>query len=363
MKNPSDSVSSTAQGFAGRVADEVIGVEVTAPGSDDRPAGTTRTQPLPRPRPLTRPRTPTLQQNADPVPDADPAAGRRPRTDTEVRRAPSGVRGGYRDGVPTERTPMAGAGMDRPIHDEPWAVAHRGEPRGHPENSIAGVLAAVDLGADAVELDVRTTRDGVAVLHHGRRLPRRSSRWWRPGTGPAIAELTREQLHEHAPRVPSLAELLAAVRGRAVRLVLDVGTVEEARAAAAALEPGLGLTPDGTALWFCGSPGALAWLRAEDVPVPRLLSWDQRAAPSHRVLADVVPTMINPRHRLLDAAAVRRWHDQGVRVCTWTVDRSRRRRQLLSWGVDALISNDVRGLVRDVRRERARRAGVRSVQG
>ena len=48
----------------------------------------------------------------------------------------------------------------------PLVIAHRGAHSAHPENSIAAFQAAVALGADGVELDVRLTRDGrVAVVH------------------------------------------------------------------------------------------------------------------------------------------------------------------------------------------------------
>jgi glycerophosphoryl diester phosphodiesterase len=45
-------------------------------------------------------------------------------------------------------------------------VAHRTLPLDHPENSLSGIAAAAGAGADAVEVDVRLTRDGVAVLMH-----------------------------------------------------------------------------------------------------------------------------------------------------------------------------------------------------
>jgi glycerophosphoryl diester phosphodiesterase len=44
-------------------------------------------------------------------------------------------------------------------------AAHRAaHADGYPENSISAVKHAIDLGADIVELDVRITRDSVAVL-------------------------------------------------------------------------------------------------------------------------------------------------------------------------------------------------------
>ena len=45
-------------------------------------------------------------------------------------------------------------------------VAHRGVPAELPENTIPSFQRALDLGADAIELDVRLTRDRVPVVYH-----------------------------------------------------------------------------------------------------------------------------------------------------------------------------------------------------
>jgi glycerophosphoryl diester phosphodiesterase len=46
------------------------------------------------------------------------------------------------------------------------AIAHRGEHLHHPENTLPALQAAIDLGMDYAELDVRTTTDGKLVLMH-----------------------------------------------------------------------------------------------------------------------------------------------------------------------------------------------------
>jgi glycerophosphoryl diester phosphodiesterase len=45
-------------------------------------------------------------------------------------------------------------------------VAHRGVPTEAPENTIPSFQRAIDLGADAIEFDVRLTRDRVPIIHH-----------------------------------------------------------------------------------------------------------------------------------------------------------------------------------------------------
>lgn len=48
----------------------------------------------------------------------------------------------------------------------PWIIGHRGAPCVAPENTLESLLLARSWGADGVEYDVQTTRDGHAVLLH-----------------------------------------------------------------------------------------------------------------------------------------------------------------------------------------------------
>jgi glycerophosphoryl diester phosphodiesterase len=67
-------------------------------------------------------------------------------------------------------------------------IAHRGASGSAPENTRPAFRLAADAGADALELDVRLTSDGVPVLLHDRTLDRTTDR-----TGP-LRVLTLEQL-------------------------------------------------------------------------------------------------------------------------------------------------------------------------
>ena len=52
------------------------------------------------------------------------------------------------------------------IFAQPLIVAHRGASAYAPENTIAGFELAIELGADALELDLRQTKDSVLVALH-----------------------------------------------------------------------------------------------------------------------------------------------------------------------------------------------------
>jgi glycerophosphoryl diester phosphodiesterase len=95
-------------------------------------------------------------------------------------------------------------------------VAHRGAPRRARENTIKSFLAAVSLGADMIELDVRRTGDGVLVVFHDPWLSRKTRR-------PHIADLTYRELNKRTSRkgftVPTLEETLRALSGK---IMLDI---------------------------------------------------------------------------------------------------------------------------------------------
>lgn len=98
-------------------------------------------------------------------------------------------------------------------------VAHRGIPVEAPENTIASFQKAMELGADAVELDVRLTADRVPVVYHYYYLQENTSA---SGT---IFSLTLEQLRNvkvfcrYNPaakngRISTLAEILELFCGK-----------------------------------------------------------------------------------------------------------------------------------------------------
>lgn len=102
-------------------------------------------------------------------------------------------------------------------------VAHRGSTFFAPENTLSAVRSAIALGVDLVEVDVRSTVDGVLVLMHDAEVDRTTD-----GSG-AVSDLTLAELQaltlvtpETAPaaadlsceRVPTFADLLELCRGR-----------------------------------------------------------------------------------------------------------------------------------------------------
>ncbi|MBN1420640.1 MAG: PD40 domain-containing protein [Planctomycetes bacterium] len=106
-------------------------------------------------------------------------------------------------------------------------IVHRGDSASAPENTLEAYAAAMDLGADGVEIDIRRSKDGVLYLFHDDTLERMTK-----GQG-RVSDLTYFQLLELTPktvfgrgtpetRPPTLAALLSLARERAMLLHLDV---------------------------------------------------------------------------------------------------------------------------------------------
>lgn len=105
-------------------------------------------------------------------------------------------------------------------------VAHRGSSSDRPECTMASTVRAIETGATAVEVDVRTTSDGHLVILHDATLDRTTS-----GSGP-VNDITLADLKKldagswfdpkfSAERVPTLDDVLQACRGR-IDVLLDL---------------------------------------------------------------------------------------------------------------------------------------------
>jgi glycerophosphoryl diester phosphodiesterase len=214
-----------------------------------------------------------------------------------------------------------------------------------PENTLAGIDAALADGVDAIECDVRATADGVVALMHDAPLERTT------GDPRLLAEVAaadiaanvrvRDPFGRLEPQpVPTLAEALDRVGGRAT-LVIEVKEPGIEAAVAAAVR-------DGHAAAWC-------WIWAFDPEVGRAC---RAVLPEVPVGLNVSPTLpmgldawyvdravregfaaVSLDYRLVDAASVEAAHHRGLAVYTWTVDEPADIERVRDAGVDAICGN------------------------
>lgn len=97
-------------------------------------------------------------------------------------------------------------------------VAHRGDWRGAPENSLPAMQHCIDMGVDMVEIDLQKTKDGHLVLMHDHDVNRTSN-----GKG-RVCDLTLEEIKKLRLRngmgrvttvqIPTIEEVFALTRGK-----------------------------------------------------------------------------------------------------------------------------------------------------
>src|SRR5262249_35383875 len=114
--------------------------------------------------------------------------------------------------------------------DGPIVVAHRGDSRNHPENTLAAFAAAAELGAPVQEFDVQATADGQLVCLHDATRDRTTDAAVRLGPGALVAQLELARLqqldagswkgHAHrGERIPTLEQALATMLPRCVPMI------------------------------------------------------------------------------------------------------------------------------------------------
>ncbi|SEO02067.1 glycerophosphodiester phosphodiesterase [Actinacidiphila rubida] len=226
------------------------------------------------------------------------------------------------------------------------AVAHRGDPYVHRENTLPSLASALGKGADVVEVDVRITRDGVPVLLHDATL----ERLWGPDR--RVASMTFDEVAgATGGGVPRLADALAllgdADGGRMLVDLTEAGQAEPSLAAVAAAGAG-------ERVYYCGELPAMREVRALDGEAEIAMTWKTSVRPAEPLLAALRPRWLNLRFGLVDAATVAFARDHGLLVAAWTADWERSMSRLLALGADAITTNRLDAL----RRVMARRSRV-----
>ena len=230
--------------------------------------------------------------------------------------------------------------------------AHRGGAKLRPENTVLAFDHGLSLGADGLEFDVHLSRDGVVVVHHDRTLDRTTN-----GRGP-LAALTADELGRLdagarfpgfqgvAGGVPRLDEVLRRYPGIPLIIELKVNepelahrTIDTVRAANAVDRVALGSY--GTRVLRAArayEPAITTGSSREETRLALYRSWIRWPVRRSPYREYQVPEVAGTT-RVVSPLFVRYAHEAGLLVKVWTVDDAGDMRRLLSWGVDAIISD------------------------
>ncbi len=281
-------------------------------------------------------------------------------------------------------------------------IGHRGAAGLAPENTISAFKRAIEIGVDAVELDVHLTVEGELVVHHDYCLKPEIARrpdgsWLSNDSNLLIKDLTVKELKtydvgrlkpgtnysrrypEQRPvdgeRIPTLREIISLLKGTSgdsPQLWIEIKTTPE--------EPNLSQSPQTVA------EAVVKILREENfVSRSLILSFDWQALLHVQKIAPEIPTLyvtvigrrldtIKPGKpglspwtagfdvddfkrsipRAIKAAGGRNWahhhkqitpklvkeaHGMGIRVFAWTPDSKSAMKRLIRMNVDGIITN------------------------
>ncbi|OWR29802.1 glycerophosphodiester phosphodiesterase [Saccharibacillus sp. O23] len=237
-----------------------------------------------------------------------------------------------------------------PLKSFPKITAHTGS-MGHPDHSLESLCAALKLGADIYEDDIRVTSDGVPVLAHDDEVRMKN------GQPASLAELTLEEWKENsaAPAL-ELADVLNWIRTSGRMMNLDIKS-DDALLPAAKLVRQMGME-DRVILSGCEYERAklagrlgIGLRKLLNVDTERLKMLNDEQA-IHEMTGQLclearsagcfglnLPYPV-VRPELL-AAAKR----EELAVYVWTVNESEEMRKLARWGVDGITTRDPAALI------------------
>lgn len=224
---------------------------------------------------------------------------------------------------------------------------HRGASNERPENSMSSFKRAIELGADAIELDVYKLSDGIVVVHHDEYLGRceDASGYICDYDRQSIKSFTigkngpEEYADSTVPYFYEVLELLSDV---------DIGLNVEIK------YQGLnGIENDVVALLekyrMCERSIISSFTKS-------YLHQIKEKYPQYKVgvlySSPFEPDMVayckkykfdalHPKLSLVDKSFVQNSHKNGLQVNTWTVDKEKDIRKMLELGVDSIITNDI----------------------
>jgi len=239
-------------------------------------------------------------------------------------------------------------------------IGHRGASALEPENTLASLGRAVELGVDFVEFDVLDLADGTLVLAHSDDLLEVSH----GAAAGRVRPLRLAELREVAPDLPTFEQALELFAENGVGLHVDVKCIRHGRQVSATLRRhGLVDRAVASSHW---SP-TLRDLRGEEPELALGITYpeDRRGLARRRLLAPLLPTAVGvlaralprrlPRwlratgasvamlhYAVLSPAVVESCHRADVALWTWTVNDPVLLEHVVGLGVDGVSSDDPR---------------------
>jgi glycerophosphoryl diester phosphodiesterase len=208
-------------------------------------------------------------------------------------------------------------------------LSHRGYHTQAPENTLAAFKAAIALGVDGIETDIRLSRDNVPILFHDRLTP----------DGREVATITQSELSDLVGYgVPTVEDALQLHGSNNFLWNLEIKTPD-------ALEPTIEILRQYcarrilvTSFWH---PLILTISQRIDIECGLLIAHrplDFQTRPSWIPEHPCITTLVY-RYDMLDSALVAQSLTCGLRTFVYGAQTLRDHQQLVEWQVDGIITD------------------------
>lgn len=211
-------------------------------------------------------------------------------------------------------------------------IGHRGAKAYEPENTLRSFKYAIDLGVDAVELDVRKTKDNQLVVIHNADVDKTTD-----GSG-SVSDLTLEEIKrlvtDKGEQIPTLREVLDLVGGKVKVLIeLKEPGVEET---VLGLVHEKGLVDDVVIISF--NEDVLRKVRELDDKVATGLIYVRHKKPIQTALSLKAKYLL-PLYSFTHSADIKKAHENGLKVIVWTINREEEVAEYKKKGIDGIASD------------------------
>ncbi|MBI1766498.1 MAG: hypothetical protein HYR56_34255 [Acidobacteria bacterium] len=224
----------------------------------------------------------------------------------------------------------------------PLIIAHRGASAYAPENTLRAFQLAIEQGAQMIELDLHTTRDGQVVVIHDETLDHTTNFKGRVDRL-TLAEIKRADAGQ-GERVPTLDEVLDLTSGK-LRLYLEI---KDPRAAVPTLQTIRARHCQGEMLLASFDLELMRQLGNEvrDVELGVILGSESlnplaryREAFPWLALRTLNYQVLCMQVELCYGYLARRVKASGKRLYVWTADRERQFARMVNRNVDGIVTN------------------------
>ena len=216
---------------------------------------------------------------------------------------------------------------------EPIIIAHKGASGYAPENTLLSFRRALELRAHMIELDLRETLDGELVCIHDPTVDRTTN-----GNG-EVHNLTYKELQEldagKGEQIPLLNDVLRFASGK-IKVNIDLKVIEVEKKLLDLIEDHKMVQDILISSFFHGTletirdlSESVATAILTEVPMDELVCY----------ALDFNANAINPHHKLVTPELIQDAHRVDLKVYPWTVNKWHTMKELLTFGVDGLITD------------------------